>query len=368
MKRLFLLVILLVCAYSYSFAQELESKSDSTNYSSNYLDIESVIPYAPRLKMTIRGYRWLLHKPRKSISPIPDKYVGWWVYIDKNIGRFTTRHSIRHFMQITKEGQVKVYLESDLWSNEINPALWIINDPDFVMSGILRIHQGKLYIASDLCYEWWERRGRMEEIDNAFAVFDIISASKRKLHLRPELEVFQQEGSFRWDRKKRGYWISKFKKIESPYDVFPNVPIGEFPDEAIVRSPGFWENLSSIILLDNAELSEHQNTVIDSLDISISHYTISNSNSEIDLDELLRVLSHIHGAEKDGKKVLILCSSEYHRLSQFIGACYHYQKTGNSLKEWLGDDKIAKICKSRKLPSENEFKRILKEHYNNFTR
>ena len=269
-------------------------------------------------------------------------------------------------MQITKEGQVKVYLESNLWPNDINTALWIINDPDFVMSGILRFHQGKLYIASDLCYEWWERRGRMEEIDNAFAVFDILSASKRRLHLRPELEVFQQDGSFQWDRKKRGYWVSKFKKIESPYDVFPNVPIGQFPDDATAGSPGFWDNISSIILLDNAELSEQQKIAIDSLDISISCHTVS--NSEINVDELLRVLSHIHCTEKDGKKVLILCSSEFHKLSQFIGACYHYQKTGNSLKRWFRDDIIGEICESGELPPENEFKRILKEHYNSFSR
>lgn len=362
MRKIILVIALCFCAPYFALGQD--SQKDSVN-NTDYLDVESMIPYGPCLKMTIGGYRWLLHKPRKSISAIPNKYVGWWVYIDKNISRFTTRHDIRHFMQITKDGQVKVYLESDLWSNEVNPALWIINDPDFVMSGILRIHQGKLYIASDLCYEWWERRGRMEEIDNAFAVFDIISTSKNKLNLRPELEVRQQDGAFQWDRKKRRYWISRFKKIEPPHAVFPNVPIGQFPDDATMKAPGFWDNLSSIILLDNAKLSEQQTMAMDSLGISIYSHPISKSDSEINVDELLRVLSHIHGVEKDGKKVLILCSSEYHNLSKFIGACYHFQKTGNSLKEWLGDDMIGEICKSEKLSSEDEFKKILTEHYDN---
>ena len=99
------ITILLILGISVfeSKGQEAQSNSSVAN---SYLDAKSLIPMDLSLKMTPRGYRWLLNKLRVSISPIPDKYVGWWMYIDHNIGRFTTRHSKQHIMEITKEGKI----------------------------------------------------------------------------------------------------------------------------------------------------------------------------------------------------------------------------------------------------------------------
>ena len=362
MKYIFITILLILGISVFeSKGQEAQSNSSVAN---SYLDAESLIPMDLSLKMTPRGYRWLLNKRRVSISPIPDKYVGWWMYIDHNIGRFTTRHSKQHIMEITKEGKITVYLQSDLWTNELVPAcLWINNAPDFVMSGDVRIHQNQLFIASDMAYGWWERRGRLDRIDNAFAVFDIDLSSSKRLHIRPILDVTSQGDSFQWTRRKKGYYMSRFKKIDTPYTTFPNVKIGCFPDEATRNAPGFWDNVRYALLLDVNEISENNKAVLDSLGVEIKKYNIS-TDTKIDVAILLTVLEQIHNAEEEGNKVLVLCSSEYNRMSLLIGACYHFQKTGKPIESgWSNKNVISSVCESGKLPPWDEFSNLLKSSY-----
>lgn len=295
----------------------------------------------------------------KSGQSIPKSLMNtWWEYTDDKL--HSGDQSVRHIVHINQYGKIikfKQYIDK---ANTLIPeCLWINNDPCFVWYGVYKIRGRKLYTITYVARKWLRGiKGNLT--DNFVEAYNIVCSSKDKIYLR---SIFSSEYVFP-EIYKRSFPISKFKRMNSPYSIFPMVPVGEFPDEISrgdYMDECIWEGVTTSINLSSEPLSIEISDILDSLSISIRNLPLLNKEGNIDLELLCSTLKLLDELESKKEKVLLLCSSEGHMLSKLVGECFHYLKSGELINNNFAgfDNVIEYCCKSMLLPELDGFKAFI---------
>ena len=290
-----------------------------------------------------------------NISHIPQSMVGFWEF-RYGYNPFNTRHPGRTIMEISEEGLVRMWHEELLWHDYdfVPQCMWI----------------NSTLSQSSLRYITFDKGHAHTFIGNKIESYSI-KRGFGKLVMKKNLNVLCRKGSVQISRPLLFDRKYKFKKIDYPYSVFPNVSIGKFPDHHSFQDPVFWNRITDAIVLTELEDNSISINTLDSLGIDVHVIKVSNDDSSINIDGLLEVLDLIHICENNDSQILILCNSKGHYLSKLIGECYHYQKSGKILDDsprklldgsWIRNSILINQCENNALPPWEEMKKMLRTH------
>lgn len=288
-----------------------------------------------------------------TISHVPKSLVGFWE-CKHGYNLFNTRHPYRTIMEISEEGIMKMWHEELLWNDYdfVPKCMWINSTLSQCLLRYIMFDQDVIYTF----------------IGNNMESYSI-ERGARRLVLKHNVSIAGGNPSVKLSRANKYDRVDRFKKIDSPYSVFPNIGIGQFPNHYSFKDPIFWNKISDAVVL--TELDDSKTNILDSLGVRVHKITLLTDESSINLDELFRALDVIHNCESNGTQTLILCDSKGHYLSKLVGECYHYQKSNKlldpSFRKLLGgsyatNSILKQQCESTALPTLEEMKEKLKRH------
>ena len=254
------------------------------------------------------------------VSPLPKRLIGFWESRSSRPLFGVCGRSCRRILEISEDGIMRIWSESTYW-NKYNfepEAMWINSSLGSAPVEYIFTEQKKIYTYDE----------------NKISIGQIVSNSKWEL-------VIKDGGYIDISSSLPDFTLSdmffnrtmKYKKIKPPYSVFPNIPIGRFPDKNSLKDPRFWNLIDDVLVLTDDRLSDEVNGILDSLKIRVHYAPLMKDSTVVNEDILLWALDIIHRAEKSGKQVLVLCNSNSNCNSKLLGECYHFQKTGKFLDQ-----------------------------------
>lgn len=256
-------------------------------------------------------------------QPVPKKIVGFWrCYAWPHT--YKVGYEDRIIMEITEEGILKLWSEETYWkpTYEFSPqAMWMNSRLEPLSTNYLVINDNIMFTL----------------YQGGILINSIVQKNGHKLILSDLYEIGYSSDSYNLlspARYKNARYNQKYeyKKIASPYKVFPSLQIGKFPNEKTLEDPLFWNHIDGVIYLSDEELPNVQRKILDSLHIAIHQRPIKvRQHSCIDEGTLYDVLKLISRIDKDGRQALILCNSDSNNLSKLVGECYHFLQTGELL-------------------------------------
>ena len=287
-----------------------------------------------------------------KVQPPPKWMVGFWE-CQKDYHIWTTRRPQRIIMQIQEDGIVKYWSQKLSWNtSKFSPkAMWINGGFSTVRSNYLSIDKRTMYL-----------------FDSETVSINYIKGTFGKTMTLTEKGRVRSTNSTPIVTKEPWYMNKdRFRKITTPYSVFPYVPIGEWPSEKLWKNKQFTLPIKKVIQLTETAISDGSRHKIDSLKIELVTIPIFRDSTSIDLNLLFDALNIIHDSEISGNQVLVVCDSHQYLLSKLLGECYHFQKMREIVKrndfELLDKYSSALECFSEEgyLPPLAEMKKILRK-------
>ena len=253
---------------------------------------------------------------------IPESMIGFWE-CKTWPHTYWSGYEDRIIMEITKEGFMSFWAEDVYYQPRYTyrpQALWINSKLKLLSSYYVMVNNDVMFtFNSDVILLNLIKKSTKSKL----SVCD-----QYEVNLSPKTQNFYTPYSHKKFITRKGY---EYTKIPTPYSVFPNIHIGEFPNNLNTSDPLFWDRVEIAINLDNNELPKDQKERLDSLHIPVYHLPICGSYERFDVTIILDILKLIRKIGKGNRQVLILCESESHHYSKLIGECDHFQETGEVL-------------------------------------
>ena len=290
------------------------------------------------------------------VSPLPKRLIGYWESRSRQPLFSVSSRSIRRVLEISEEGVMRIWTESLYWNKyKFEPeAMWINSSLGSAPTEYIFTEQDNIY-----SYD-----------ENKISIDQIVSNSKWELVIKDGgyIDISSSLPDFALSDMSFNRTM-KYKKIKPPYSVFPNIPIGRFPDKNSLKDPRLWNLIDDVLVLTDDGLSNEANGILDSLKIRVHYVPLMKNSTVVDEDALLKGLDIINRAEKSGKQVLVLCDSKSNCNSKLLGECYHFQKTGKFLDQGqitvsnnqrITGSIILYYCKVGVLPSLENMRELLR--------
>lgn len=145
------------------------------------------------------------------------------------------------------------------------------------------------------------------------------------------------------------------------YYSFSNLIVTHYPSLKDMDNPYIFKDVKAIVNASRKEYPEEIRAELERRGIEMYHYPLSETESDMGIENIISAVKTLDRLDKEGKKVLLHCAHGKNR-SKVIAEAFYFLRKGEQIEDNFGDytNHLVFNCMVKHLPPLEEVeKRIL---------